>query len=474
MKNKANFKLLSLSIIVILLFTIFSADGCARQVEMESYSFTESSRKLSNPNRGFYQLYSFMITDKKTDYPKVISELYSQDTETKLTLVQICLQSYRQKPITEKGLSNIEALFDTLGTLDKQLIIRFTYDREGLNEQYEPEALEIISGHMEQLEYILRKYSKNIFSLQGLFIGNWGEMNGTQYDSDSDLQKLAQKLAGVTDSSTYLAVRVPAQWRSIMQCKTLFPEDAADHSLNGRLGLFNDGMLGNESDYGTYSPDNVKDTAAFPRLGREEELEFQDRLCRRVPNGGEVIDDNSYNDLDNAIKDLALMHVTYLNKDYDRQVMEKWADTLITEEGCFYGTDGLTYIDRHLGYRLLITDTALSYHNKKDTLSAEVTLKNVGFAPLYRESKIRIILCDTKNGQTLVYPINQSLNTLSGGNEPEAVLTLSAEIPCGELGDNEYTIYFSIADSATGSHILLANEEDEERYGYCIGKVSLQ
>lgn len=48
--------------------------------------------------------------------------------------------------------------------------------------------------HMEQLSYILREYSEKIFSLQGLFIGNWGEMNGTRYSTDEDLQKLAKSL----------------------------------------------------------------------------------------------------------------------------------------------------------------------------------------------------------------------------------------------------------------------------------------
>ena len=37
---------------------------------------------------------------------------------------------------------------------------------------------------------------------------------------------------------------------------------------------------------------------------RMEELAFQEKLCSRVPNGGEVIIDNEYNDLECAIADL--------------------------------------------------------------------------------------------------------------------------------------------------------------------------
>ncbi len=448
-----------------------------KKIEIENYTFTESSRELKNPNRGFYRLYSFMITDTAEDYPKKISELYLHDTDTKLTLIQICLKSYRQGAITEEGIKNIEALFDALGTLDKQLVVRFTYDGDGENERYEPENIEIILEHMRQLEGVLRSHSRQIFSLQGLFIGNWGEMNGTRYNSDEDLRRLSDQLADVTEDSTYLAVRMPAQWRRIMQSESPSPEDHEGNPLYGRLGLFNDGMLGNESDYGTYSTqedtDDLYDTV-YPRFRRGEELEFQDRLCCQVPNGGEVINDNSYNALENALQDLRTMHVTYLNRAYDQEVMDKWKGTTIEEESCFNGMDGLTYIERHLGYRLVLTEAGIDYKKEEDVLNAAVSLKNIGFAPLYKEPKIRIILCNEKEDKPLVYPVEQSLDFLVGGMDTENILTLSADIPCSELTEKEYAVYFSMTDSDTGDIISLGNEEKEEQYGYCIGKISIQ
>lgn len=436
-------------------------------MEIENEIFTESSRELHNPNRGFYNLYSFQITDEKQDYTRTVSALVQQDTDTKLTLVQICLKAYRQSVITEEGLANIEALFEMLAALDKQLIVRFTYDMDGQNEMYEPESMDIILTHMEQLAYIFREYSEKIFSLQGLFIGNWGEMNGTRYSSEEDLRKLAGKLARMTEQSTFLAVRSPAQWRCIMQ------SNHVSNLLKGRLGLFNDGMLGNKSDYGTYEvEENTDEGMAFPRLERGVELKFQNKVCCDVPNGGEVIHDNVYNDLDHAIKDLEIMHVTYLNRTYDQAVLKKWSKAVIQEDGCFNGMDGLTYIERRLGYRLAIVDAGLRYQSREDVLTAEVTLKNAGFAPLYKEAGVQIILYDEKNDQTLVYPVNQGLHTLAGGNQKEDTLLLSADIPFRDISEKEYTVYFSIVDSDTGEHILLANEADEEEYGYRIGRFS--
>ena len=124
---------------------------------MESHPFTESSRELRNPYRGFYSLYRFWISEDEIDCRQLVKEKYYKDKDTEITLVQICLQAYREGAIGEKGLANIEKLLCELEALDKQLIIRFAYDAEGQNVLVEPESLDIIALHMQQLEPILRK-----------------------------------------------------------------------------------------------------------------------------------------------------------------------------------------------------------------------------------------------------------------------------------------------------------------------------
>ena len=51
------------------------------RVETESFPFTESARKLSNPNRGFYHLYTYLITEEQTDYEEVIQNIDQNDTD---------------------------------------------------------------------------------------------------------------------------------------------------------------------------------------------------------------------------------------------------------------------------------------------------------------------------------------------------------------------------------------------------------
>lgn len=440
-------------------------------IETKTVRFSESAKELNNPNQGFYYIYGFWIKDEETDYEKLVEEKFEKDEETALAMIQINLQEYRNGVISEQGLVNIEALFDALEGLDKQLIVRFLYDWDGKNELYEPKSLDIILGHMDQLENILREHSSKIFVLQGLFIGNWGEMNGTRYSDMTSMQTLAQRLASVTDDTTYLAVRMPAQWRQIMGTGTLSEETFEKNPLAGRLSLFNDGMLGNEGDYGTYGTESALTAGVFSCWQREEELEFQQELCSRVPNGGEVINENPVNNFENACRDMAVMHVTYINRDYDRNVLNKWAESKVQTEGCFYGMDGLTYIERHLGYRLLITEVSMEHDFWRDSVSVDVTMKNVGFAPLYKECRVTLTLCEERTGEQWTFDVPQELSALSGGGNTEQTQTLSVEIPLGEFWEEEYQIYLKIEDEATGKQLRLANEQEETGLGYRIGSI---
>ncbi len=471
-KGKRIFIVCIIGILIILIYALVIKNSSI-QIEIESIQFTESSRKLSNPNRGFYHLYTFWITEEQTDYEEVIENINQDDRDTDLILIKVCLQNYRDGRISEKGIWNIESLFNALEFLDKQMIVRFIYDDEGKGKEYEPESMDIILQHMRQLKPILDRHSKKIFILQGVFTGNWGEMNGTRYNTAENTRRLAGQLESVTDDSIYLAVRTPAQWRSIIQSDDPSEETLSGSSLSARLGLFNDGLLGNWSDYGTYKPEDNDSIDSIGRWNREEELDFQEVLCRYVPNGGEVINDNLYNDFENAVEGLEERHITYLNKDYDPSVLKKWEKDIVTEQGCFYGMDGYSYIERRLGYRLLIAGTCLTYNKERQCVSVEVSLKNVGFAPLYKEPEISVVLYNESDGEVLSKEMSCAVRELSGGKESDMLRTASVQISVNELSKTEYSVFFLMEDPDTQRHILLANEEEEEEYGYRIGAMKL-
>ena len=422
------------------------------QIKFAVNRFEESSRRLDNPGRGFYRIYGFPITDKKTNYAALVDQLYSWDPDTSLALVEADLLAYRSEEISPAGLDSLDSLLQALSQRDKGLIVRFLYDRERKAPRSEPERIDIILRHMEQVGTVLRRYESSIFTLQGLFIGDWGEMHNTRYGSAADLRLLAERLASVTGAR--MSVRTPAQWRMITENGT---------RLARRLGLFNDGILGSETDLGTY------DMAAqgLQRRTRAQELNFQEALCRSVPNGGEAVGNSPCGDFNHAAETLERMRVTYLNRDYDGAVLKKWAASKVTGRGCFSGLDGLSYIERRLGYRLFISQAALEWDGLSNWMTVTVSMQNAGFAPLYAEPEVTVTLQTPDSRLTEYHPVEHSLCRLAGGREAGQALNVQTVIPL----EGEGRIYFNLKDPASGKHILLANTQDRSPYGYCLGEV---
>lgn len=447
---------------------------------VEGFAFTESARELKNPNRGFYHMHGYMIKDEARSFKSYQEDLgwrFAKDHDTSLTMIQINLQNFKNREISEKGLASLDNLFKALkeNVGDKHFILRFLYDWDGKNMQYEPDSMDTILKHIRQVSPWLKENQEQIFLLQGLFIGSWGEMHSSKFLGQENYQVLANALYEATADSTYLSVRMPAQWRMITGIAD--PEQVVreDGSLASRLGLFNDGMLGSWSDYGTYGDQTREEHGDFTFWNRQEELAFQDILCRTVPIGGEIMTPNKYNDFENALQDMKAMHVTYANRDFDTKVFDKWAQTTVSEDSCFNGMDGLTYMERHLGYRLVLRETAFDYDWKKDLLTAEITLQNVGFAPIYRKAQVELVLYDAGNGREYAYTLGpeQDIRDLAGGTMSDELKALRWELPLGGMPQGELEIYFRIADELSGETILLGNEQDPDRRGYRVGTLRL-
>ena len=241
-------------------------------------------------------------------------------------------------------------------------------------------------------------------------------------------------------------------------------ETAFDGSLSSRLGLFNDGMLGTANDTGTYGETSASADTYRSAWVREDELAFQNTLCNFVPNGGEVILDNPFNDLDRAISDLMQMHVSYLNSEHDLAVLNKWKNTVYDDEASiFHGISGYDYIGRHLGYRYVIRGTSL------DRSSLTIQLENVGFSVNYRRMDLQLTLV-SDTGEVLSYPLSDDSRFWTPGNSTE----LSVSLPLRELEKGTYTVYFQMTDPSLQREIMIANTFSHSEYGFQLGTFELE
>lgn len=403
----------------------------------ERADLREEMKDCPNPGRGWYRLYSFGAEEKICE-----EELrWCLKKEESLALVMVDLGRFQGKPLTEEAISNIEGILAFFKKYEKEMILRFVYDREGRGLEREPASMELILTHIQQLGRLIRAYEKEIFLIQGLFVGSWGEMHTSRYLSKACLRELADTLWEETAADCFFAVRKPVFWRM------LFGKEEKGRILKKKMGLFNDGLLASETDLGTYADADASDGDWESVWNREAELQFQEELCRHVPNGGEAVGEDALGDFPYALQYFERMHLSYLNSVYDERVLNRWKETK------YGGISGYDYIGMHLGYRLLIRDAVLN--RKKGIL--KIKIENRGFAGLYERAEAYV---DFWQGTEIRH--RQKIVILPGSLESKKITELSAELPELEKG-GEYQIWFQLKRKKDERVIRFANRGAEEK-----------
>lgn len=458
-------------LLIVILFTVLGFFLWSRVlfIDYTPKNCRESAQELSNPYIGWYSLYGYLLSDtQELTLPR--KEEY-ENSSPGLVLLQINLKNYADCDISSSGLHKLDELLSAWQDTKSQLILRFVYDWDGQNLSTEPKEVSQILRHMEQTGEIVSRYPESVFLIQGIFVGNWGEMHNTRYMDTENMTALLTHLASVTDPSIFLSVRTPAQLRTVLgSASPLDASRAFQGTLASRLGLFNDGILGSETDAGTYSSSSRESTDYSLAWSRTKELAFQNKLCSYVPNGGEVILESPLNDLEPAVTALSDMHVSYLNKEYDPEVLNKWKATAYAEAGSVYnGLSGYDYISRHLGYRYVLKSSAL-HHSSLISSSAKLslTLENTGFASCYRPLDFCVNMV-SDSGNAISLPVDADLRYLQSQTSQEFSVSLN-------LTDTEpghYTFYLKINDPALDREILLANTLKHGEYGYAFASADI-
>lgn len=398
----------------------------------------ESNKNDGNPGRGWYRLYTFVINE-----PVIQEELKAVCCkEEQLALVLIDIGNYRDQPLDLAALENLNLILDFFRAEKKELILRFLYDREGKGMEKEPFRLQMIQKHMKQTGSVVKEHADIIFTLQGLFIGSWGEMHSSRYLTAGCIKILAGTMYDAVAGSCRLAVRKPQFIRMLFTDKEI--------QQQGYIGLYNDGMLASESDLGTYGTKSRAAADWQEPWCRQDELEFQNQLCQRVPNGGEAVAGNWHNDIKSAAEDMQKMHITYLHSLYDRKLLDKWRAAVFEGPGAFFGVNGYDYIGAHLGYRFFVCAVYLEHRKREAVLTIEI--KNTGFAEAYEKMDVFLLFMDSGRIIKQLHVATDVRDWRSG-----EITTLSIELrPVEHIKKSEVQIQIQRAKDKT--NIRLANE----------------
>lgn len=416
--------------------------------KVEFVSLERTCKTVQNPCRGWYEIYSFAI-EEDIDYEQLVWCLREDET---LALVIIDISAFKDEPLSDTAICNLENCLTFFGRSNKNVILRITYDRAGCAKQSEPYSFSTVLMHMTQLGEVIEKYSKIIFLCQGLFVGNWGEMHGSAYLSYERIKKMYETLYLSTHGKVIISVRKPVQWRYIVDL---------ENKKNNKniLGLFDDGMFGSRTNLGTFG--NIKKSKKKWNESWDisDELKFQDDLCMTVPYGGEAVWSEYADNLTAGffVERLRKSHVTYLNCAHDKRILDKWKN--ITYEGMSL----YDYITVHMGYSLKIDK--IKYNKTGKKIKVSVSVRNNGFAPLYEKSIIILCLV-TYAGKCFPCRVNNDYPLLCC-----RTYNFKFEIPF-ENGE----IYIRMQRQSDEAKIAFTNLFDSisDEYGCCVGRITSQ
>lgn len=377
----------------------------------------ESTDYDGNPSKGWYGLYPFVISEEP-DFDNLVWSLADGDV---IALVRIDIGRRQPgvgtgSPFTDAELDRADRILTWFEKHSREVILRITYDTEGKGMEHEPSLIKNVAGHMRQLGPVIAAHADNIIVHQGIFVGSWGEMHDSKFLSENAVCELYETLVSACGNKVRIAVRTPMQHRFIMKYLTRYMGTGNADTDTGilRPALYNDAILSSEDDMCTYAG------------GRTVWADYQDEVCTYAVCGGEAIHDNPLNDYDNAVKELANMHITYLNRQYDMAVLDKWRSN-----------NGYDYIGTHLGYRFVVTDTAVGRDAEEETGSKtqtgigsiyiNVRIANRGFACVYDRVRLLAEFRGKDGGCISRAEVMSDMSRIKPGDECTAAIRLPQE-----------------------------------------------
>ena len=400
-------------------------------------TYGASAENFPNPERGLYHYTELRSPNTGLS----VEQLTGYREQESITLIYriFYLEDFRDQPISEEYLATVRQDFATMRAAGIKCVLRFAYTDKFVNGFDNPPyndapPLDLLLEHVDQLAPIIRANVDVVAVMQAGFIGTWGEWyysdlyttsGNLEQPSESDWANrgsLIDKLLQILPPSRMVQVRYPvAKFALIDSEEPLTAEEAYQNTPRARIAHHNDCFVSSVTDVGTY-----KDL--------EPEKAFLEQDSRYLAVGGETCAlSPPTSDCPNAEAELARFHWSYLNVDYNTDVLDAWET-----QGCWDN------IIRKLGYRLRLTEATIQNQARAgDAFSLELSLVNEGYASPYNPRQVNIVLRNTETGETFVHRTDEDPRRWLPG--APITLTLEAGIPAG-VADGTYDVLLHLAD----------------------------
>ncbi len=423
-----------------------SASAASSPSTDSTVTYSASSANIANPERGFY---------------KHTETHYYADGSGYTPLDPATLAGYRDQGITQilrvfylekfAGTDRIDPAYLRLVEKDLKtarsagisVIVRFAYalpkDEWPYAPPYGDAPLSRVKKHIQQLKPVFHAYADVIALVQEGFIGLWGEGYYTDYFvadpahpetvTETDWKNRSAVLKALLDAvpkKRMVATRTMFYKQQFLgtgsgATNALTPAQGFSGSDQARVGHHNDCFLASPDDFGTFLSDPIT-----------LDQEYLEADSRYLPVGGETCAVNSpRSDWASASAEMARYHYSYLNRDYNTDVLNTW------------GASGIAETANRLGYRFVLTKSTVTSGQK--TASVALSVRNDGWAAPYNPRTARLVLKDQKHTYVINFAGNADVQRWAAGT----TVNLTGKVKSVPAGT--YRAYLSIPsnDAAT-------------------------
>lgn len=390
-------------------------------------TYTASDAVIPNPSRGFDHTTETHYRADGTGYTPLDAATlrgYRAEGVTQVVRVFYMEAFVHQRRLSPAWLRLVQRDYDTARQAGIGVITRFAYVQGAdypYTAPYGDADLPTVLAHIQQLTPTLRRNADVIPTLQEGFIGLWGEGYYTDHfasdpanpgvlteaDKDARRQVIRAELAALP-SSRSIQVRTMQMKQDALRTTSgtagaLTPAQAHDGSAAARIGHHNDCFLASPDDFGTFLSD--------PLSLDQDYLAAESRF---VPVGGETCAVNApRSEYPSASAEMARYHYSYLNLDYNKDVLATW------------GADGMADAAKKLGYRFTMTSSTVTAGRSP---SVSVSIRNDGWAAPYNSRPVQLVLTDGHRRVTV--PVRADASSWQPGRTATVRASL-AHVPNG-------------------------------------------
>lgn len=401
-----------------------------------------------NPERGFITMLERTLdTDQNSHKYNVKGrESYltnhANNDKGSLILLLYYLDNYKNTgTLPSSILSAFDEDMQVLRNYGMKAIVRFAYTKtevmEGSVRTAYDAPLNIVQKHIAQYKSHWAANADVIFCFQMGLVGAYGEWYYTNHfgnqesHMNADRNALVDTMLAATPKNRCVQIRTPLFKTEYMEhlgvSKTpILYSEAYNGSPKSRLGHHNDAFLYHADNMGTYNDTAVQK----PWLARETFY---------VPIGGESDITDTLQALEEAthektIAEMSRMHWTFIQSGYSTVVTGTW------RKNAEHTFDEL---NRRLGYRYqLVNGTYTNEAAPGGKMSVYMNIRNAGFAPLYNERPVYIVLKNNSHTYTL------SMSVDPRRWRPNGVISTVSEVldlP-SDIANGTYQLYLYMPD----------------------------